>query len=205
MNTCIAHPLRIAAALSAALFLAPSAAPATELPGRHGFDFMLGSWKSHFRLLRHPLTGSKEWIAFDGTNMWVTNQNSSNVTKLSPSGTILGTFAMDEGVLFRTSGPEHSITVRVYNQKADEWSIYFGTDAGGALALPATVGKFDEHDVGRFYDREPYHGKPIVVRYLWTHSSPNECHYEQAFSSDNGKTWETNWISDMTRVSQASR
>jgi hypothetical protein len=190
MNTCIAHPLRIAAALSAALFLAPSAAPATELPGRHGFDFMLGSWKSHFRLLRHPLTGSKEWIAFDGTIV---------------DRSILGFVNMDEGVLFRTSGPEHSITVRVYNQKADEWSIYFGTDAGGALALPATVGKFDEHDVGRFYDREPYHGKPIVVRYLWTHSSPNECHYEQAFSSDNGKTWETNWISDMTRVSQASR
>jgi DNA-binding beta-propeller fold protein YncE len=32
-------------------------------------------------------------IAFDGTNMWVTNNGSENVTELSKTGATLGTFA----------------------------------------------------------------------------------------------------------------
>jgi hypothetical protein len=42
-------------------------------------------------------------IALDGTNMWVTNLGSDNVTKLSPSGATLGTFAVGnspEGIAF---------------------------------------------------------------------------------------------------------
>ncbi len=33
-------------------------------------------------------------IAFDGTNMWVTNGSSTTVTKLSPTGATLGTFSV---------------------------------------------------------------------------------------------------------------
>jgi hypothetical protein len=178
---------KAAAAATAVFFLAPTALRA-EPPGRHGFDFMLGTWKAHFRLLRHPLSGSQAWEAFDGTIV---------------DRSVLGFANIDEGVLYRARGRENSVTVRLYNRKTDAWSIYFGTDISGALALPATVGTFDEHGVGRFYDREPYHGKPIVVRYLWTHRSPNACHYEQAFSADGGRTWETNWISDLTRATNS--
>jgi hypothetical protein len=38
------------------------------------------------------------------------------------------------------------------------------------------------------------------VRYLWEVRSPKECHWEQAFSTDEGKTWETNWTIDSTRM-----
>ncbi len=31
-------------------------------------------------------------MAFDGTNMWVANESSGNVTELSPTGAVLGTF-----------------------------------------------------------------------------------------------------------------
>jgi hypothetical protein len=30
--------------------------------------------------------------------------------------------------------------------------------------------------------------------------SQNAAHFEQAFSADNGKTWEVNWIADDTRT-----
>jgi DNA-binding beta-propeller fold protein YncE len=33
------------------------------------------------------------WIAFDGTNMWVTNFDGGTVTELSPTGATLGTYA----------------------------------------------------------------------------------------------------------------
>jgi hypothetical protein len=185
MKHLLHHFLRPAAAAAALVFLAPCASQARQPDARHGFDFMLGTWKAHFQLLRHPLSGSKEWVSFDGTIV---------------DRSVLGFANIDEGVLYRAAGRENSVTVRLYNQKTNMWSIYFGTDVSGALALPATVGTFDERGVGRFYDREPYHGKPIVVRYLWTHSSPKACHYEQAFSADGGRTWETNWISDLSRA-----
>jgi hypothetical protein len=40
----------------------------------------------------------------------------------------------------------------------------------------------------------------IYVRFLWTHQSENVARWEQAFSDDGGKTWETNWIMEMERV-----
>jgi DNA-binding beta-propeller fold protein YncE len=38
-------------------------------------------------------------VAFDGANIWVTNEGSNNVTKLSETGTTLGTFAAGKNPL----------------------------------------------------------------------------------------------------------
>lgn len=184
-------------ALSSALCLSPAAAAsqprvvvaavdnaAAERDGRHDFDFLIGSWHVHHRRLRHALAHSTEWYGFDGTCLFRTVLDFAN---------------MDENVLDMPSKRVYGVTVRFYNRSTHEWSIYWGTDKLGDLALPATVGKFDEHGIGRFYDHETFEGKPIVVRYTWTHPTPNAPHWEQAFSSDGGKTWETNWTSDFTR------
>ena len=40
----------------------------------------------------------------------------------------------------------------------------------------------------------------MLVRYLWTDITPASAHFEQAFSTDHGVTWEPNWISTQTRV-----
>jgi hypothetical protein len=45
-----------------------------------------------------------------------------------------------------------------------------------------------------------FNGKPIVVRYIWSNITADHCRWEQAFSPDDGKTWETNWITENTRV-----
>jgi hypothetical protein len=193
----------VAAGVGAALFLTPSASSATQRPvtvaaiagsaterdGSRDFDFLYGSWDGHYQLLRHPLTGSTEWYKFEGKSVM---------------RGILAFANVDEDILSRPQGTESALTVRLYNKKTHDWSIYFGTDIGGALALPATVGKFDEHGVGHFYDHELFNGKPIVVRYTWTHSTPNAARFQQAFSPDDGKTWETNWIADFTRTPRPS-
>ena len=49
-----------------------------------------------------------------------------------------------------------------------------------------------------FYDQEPFNGKMILVRYIWSNLTTTP-HFEQAFSDDGGKTWEVNWITDQTR------
>jgi hypothetical protein len=35
---------------------------------------------------------------------------------------------------------------------------------------------------------------------VWSDIAANSCRWRQAFSADGGKTWETNWIMDFTRV-----
>lgn len=69
---------------------------------------------------------------------------------------------------------------------------------GGELGVP-TVGGFKD---GRseFYDHETWDGRPIVVRFVITPRGPDAIHFEQAFSTDDGKTWELNWIADDTRT-----
>jgi hypothetical protein len=54
--------------------------------------------------------------------------------------------------------------------------------------------------VGTFYSHEDYKGRPIVVRFLWTPIGPNLARWEQAFSTDDGASWETNWVMDFTRT-----
>ena len=54
--------------------------------------------------------------------------------------------------------------------------------------------------VGTFYNDDTLRGKPIKVRFIWSNITRNAAHWEQAYSPDGGKTWETNWISDFTRV-----
>src|SRR6266576_3988048 len=51
----------------------------------------------------------------------------------------------------------------------------------------------------RFYNQEQYKGRSILVRYVWLNISPKSARMEQSFSSDGGKTWETNWICELAR------
>ena len=48
----------------------PPAAPAPALPdGAHDFDFEFGNWKAHIARRLKPLTGSTEWVEYEGTSV----------------------------------------------------------------------------------------------------------------------------------------
>lgn len=105
---------------------------------------------------------------------------------------------MDEFEADTPSGHIEGMTIRTYNSKSHEWSIYWSSQANGTVDFPPMVGKF-RNDRGEFYDSEMYNGRAVYVRFVWTVSSPDSCHWEQAFSADGGRTWETNFIWDLTR------
>lgn len=158
----------------------------TQRDGRADFDFFMGKWNSHQRRLRERLKGSQEWEEFDGTTV---------------ARKILGGRGnIDEATLQRPSGRVYGITMRLYDPTSQQWNIYWA-DSVNAISGPLTpmIGEFI-NGRGEFYAHEPFEGKAIFVRFLWSVSSESSCHWEQAFSADGGKTWETNWIADFVRT-----
>ena len=168
-----------------ASIMAAQTAISGQHDGQHDFDFYVGKWRLHNRRLVHPLAGSTEWVEFDGTSvarkLWDGRANVDEFEADTPSGHIEG------------------MTVRLYNADTHDWSIYWASGKAGAFSMPPTVGHFT-NGRGEFYDHEEIGGKPVFVRFLWEVQSSTEAHWEQAFSIDEGKSWETNWTIDSTRM-----
>ena len=191
--------LALAAGILAAVLGAPihasqdapaPAAAAPDLSGAHDFDFWIGAWRVHHRRLRERLAGSHDWIDFDGTA----------ITRAA-----LGGLANVDDSLFNMPGqPYRGVGVAAYDPKNGLWSTWGldGRDPSAALDPPAR-GRFDK-GVGTFYADDTFDGKPIRVRFIWSHATPATAHFEQAFSPDGGKTWETNWTSDFQRAEGAA-
>ena len=117
--------------------------------GRHDFDFYVGKWRLHNRRLVHPLTGSKEWVEFDGTSvartMWDGRANVDEFEANTPSGHVEG------------------MTIRLYNADTHEWSLYWADGKAGVFSAPAAVGHFI-NGRGEFYEHEEIGGKRVFVR-----------------------------------------
>ena len=164
--------------------------PAIEKDGQHDFDFEIGTWKSHGSRRLHPLTGSDAWAEFDGTSVVRKIWNGrANLVELEADGPVAGHI--------------ENLSLRLYNPQSHQWSLYYASSKSGALSMPATVGEF-KNGRGEFFDMELINGRNTLVRNVWSDITPNSCHFEQAFSIDEGKTWEVNWITTDTRVNDDS-
>lgn len=149
----------------------------------NNFDFLIGTWTSTQRRLRKVLVGSDEWYEFPGTHRcWKILDGTGN---------------FDEAT-FPTQGFS-GVSLRLYDPARDEWSIYWASTRTGTLSLPPVVGRFGDDGRGVFTADETYEGTPITCRYMWSGITPTAARWEQAFSTDHGSTWETNWIADFTR------
>ena len=152
----------------------------------HDFDFLVGHWQVHHRRLKERLANNQEWIEFEGTSM------------LQKTMGGFGTF--DDNVLDLPEGPYRAVTLRSFDPKSAQWSIWW-LDSRVPLGPldPPVRGSF--HDgTGTFLCDDTFNGKPIRVRYEWSRITATTCHWEQAFSSDGGATWETNWVMDFKRT-----
>jgi hypothetical protein len=165
----------------------PKPTTVSNLSGLHDFDFLVGKWTSHQRRLKERLAGSHEWEEFDGTaHNWPLLGGWSNV---------------DENVFKMPGGDYPGVSLRAYDPKTAQWAIWWldGRNPFGELD-PPVKGHF-EKGVGTFYANDTLRGKPVRVRFIWSHITPTSAHWEQAFSPDGGRTWETNWLMEFKRVS----
>ena len=163
------------------------AAMDNETANLKAFEPLYGAgWKIRNRKLRHPLTGSSEWLEFEATSeMYPTLGGLGNVD----------TFAAAE---WPGGGSFEGMTVRIFDTEARVWRIYWASDRKtGPLEVPV-VGRFTDGR-GEFFCDDDYEGTPIRVRFTWSDITATSARWNQAFSSDGGATWETNWYMDHQR------
>jgi NIPSNAP len=151
---------------------------------KHDFDFLFGSWNVHNRYLKERLRHSTEWAEFDAR---------SQVEPL-----LDGFGHLDRYSAVRDGSPFEGITLRLFDPATGEWSIHWADTAHARTLLPPMVGRFTS-GVGEFHGDEMVEGKKVACRFRWTRPTATSAQWEQAFSDDGGKTWETNWIMTFTR------
>jgi hypothetical protein len=155
-----------------------------QVSGVNDFDFLIGRWEVLHRQLKLRLAGDSEWTEFFGT---------------AKAQKILAGFGnLDEFQIALPSGPYIGSTLRLYSPSMRRWSIYW-MDSRNPKLDPPMVGHFYDGR-GLFFGKDTFDGKPIDVRFIWSDMTSSSCRWEQAFSADGGKIWETNWVMRFSRV-----
>jgi hypothetical protein len=155
--------------------------------GQHDFDFEIGSWTTRLSRLVRPLTGSNEWAEYEGTTVvrrvW---DGRANVVELVVDG---------------STGRIEALSLRLYDRESRQWSLHSASSGAGTVSPPA-IGEFKDGR-GEFYSKESLDGRAILVRFVISDITPSSCRFEQAFSDDEGKSWEVNWVATDTRVTES--
>jgi hypothetical protein len=161
----------------------------TEHDGQHDFDPLIGKWKYHLKRRLNPLTGSNNWTELDGTGVcfkiWDGRAQLDTLEVNGPPG---------------PSSHLEGLTLRTYNPQSHQWRLYWANSKNGIMD-PPQVGEF-RNGRGEFFAQNTMNGKTILIRFVWTDLTTNSPHFEQSFSDDGGKTWEVNWITDQTRITE---
>jgi hypothetical protein len=154
--------------------------------GRHDFDFLHGRWHTRQRKLRKWLAGCEEWDEFPAD------------LHCQPVIGGLGNFDELASPAMRYTG----LALRLYDDATQDWSIYWVVGGVAELA-PPVVGHFAD-GVGDFFGPDTHEGTPVLVRYRWSDITETTASWAQAFSTDDGATWETNWTAQFTRAETAA-
>jgi hypothetical protein len=145
------------------------------------FDFFHGSWSVAHRRLKERLANCDEWLTLHGT------------AECRP---VLRGLGNTDSCTLDGSDWE-GMTLRLFDQRTKLWSIHWA-DTSGARLDPPLTGSF-ENGTGIFFGDDQHDGRPVRIRFIWRDLGPDRATWEQAFSEDGERTWETNWTMEFTR------
>lgn len=158
---------------------------ASATSSSHDFDYLEGTWKLKNKRLKSRLSGCTEWTPVFETKVVMTKI-------LNGIGNIDNFYDTSNGKKYE------GVAVRLFNPKTKLWSIYWSDSNTGAFD-PPMVGSF-ENNIGHFFCKDTFNGRQIIVVFRWDVRSPSFPVWSQAFSPDNGKTWEWNMINVSEKV-----
>ncbi len=150
----------------------PQSRAASPAPsGQHDFDFHFGTWKTHILLLAQPLSGSTTWIESNGV---------VTVRKI-----LDGCANLEEIEASNATTHFQGLTLFLYDPASHQWSQTSASIDDGTLGQPL-IGEF-KNGRGEFFNRELFHGRAILVRFVWSDITPDSHRVEQSYSDDGGK------------------
>jgi hypothetical protein len=150
------------------------------------FDFWMGTWEARNRRLKRRLAGSEDWEEFEARSI---------------ARPLFDGLANEDEFHTDHDGGFVGMSFRFFDSETKQWSIYWADSRRLGLLDPPVVGAFDG-DVGVFEGEDIFNGRPILVRFTWSRVTTPNPRWEQAFSDDGGRTWETNWVTDFTRLEE---
>ena len=162
---------------------------AAESSSEKDFDFLMGKWKVHNRKLKSRLSGCSEWTEFEA--------------QVACRKILNGYGNIDSFQTTIDHMPFEGMSLRLFSPQTRLWSIYWANSETVELDVPQ-LGSF-ENKIGSFYARDTYEQKEIIVQFRWDASNLNTPVWSQAFSPDNGHTWEWNWYMTFHKEDKGSR
>ena len=154
-------------------------------PGLRDFDFFFGVWTVAHRKLKSRFTGSRDWETFAGE------------TTCRPLMNGLANY--NDSVSQHVGQVGRGVGIRAFNAADRTWADWYLNGGAPSSIDPPGIGRFTG-GVGTFLSDDVFQGRPIKVRGVFTDIRPGLAQWEQAFSADEGRSWETNWIMRYTRV-----
>ena len=157
----------------------------SKASSQNDFDFLAGKWTMHNKKLKTRLNNCTEWEEFESTD--------------ENFGMILNGIGNTDIYRSTLDGkPFEGLTLRLFNPKTKLWSLYWVPSNTGVMD-PPVVGSF-EGNIGTFYGKDVFRGKPILVVFVWDKTDKDNPVWSQAFSPDNGLTWEWNFTNVSHRI-----
>jgi hypothetical protein len=158
----------------------------------HDFDVLLGSWrvvnrrrKGDYSVPQATGGATDEWDEFSGHDRFETQLDGRALVEHWEANLPSGERAL-------------GFSVKVFDTTTQRWSIVW-LDNRNPPDFRPLMGAF-EQGVGTFYQIiEAANGRPLHVRFIWDHLTAMTARWQQAFSFDEGATWETNWVMEFTR------
>lgn len=146
------------------------------------FDFWVGEWDVNLRVKQPDLTWQDQ------------HQSIARIYDILDGRAILE--------LWAEQGREQGIigySLRYYDQELDQWTLWLnwpGPNRSGTISL---AGQF-RHGRGEFFGERPINDSTTMIsRFTFSDITPTSLRWDDAFSTDAGKTWTNNWIMEFSR------
>lgn len=176
-------------ALLAATFAGHAAVAQIPVPGKsRQFDFWIGAWNVNLRV-QHD----------DGT--W-----HDDIQATEYSYPILDGKAILE-LWAETSHDKNTIgySVRYYRADIDQWELWLNWPQGENQSGSGRLRGGFRHNRGEFVsESKKRDSTTLTARFTFSDISPQSFRWDDAYSSDGGKTWTNSWIMEFTRIADVA-
>jgi hypothetical protein len=158
---------------------------ASSTSSNKDFDYLIGKWTMKNKHLNARLANCKEYTKFETTV--------ENFAALQGNGNFdVVRRQLSDGKVYEGR------TIRTFDPETKLWRLYWIDSNGGAID-PPVVGSFTG-GIGLFFCKDYQVGRPVIVVFRWDKTNPEQPVWSQAFSDDNGKTWEWNYTNTSYRA-----